>query len=111
MIILRKGDIEKILEPRYFLCPTCGCLWKANKDEYETDTQYNELYHTCKCPFESCKGIGKEISKEKAEEELQGMIGVFRGEEILQAPKGSWPVPYFIPYGTGTPYDRIEITC
>lgn len=110
MIILRKGDIEKILESKYFLCPICGCLWKANKDEYEVDTQYNELYYTCKCPFENCKGIGKEISKAKAEEELEGKIGTFRGEEIFQAPKDSWPIPYLYPYNL-RPYDNIEITC
>lgn len=107
MIILRKGDTEKILETRYFLCPICRCLWKANKDEYEVDTQYNDLYYTCKCPFENCKGMGKEISKTKAEEELEGEIEILKGKEILYAPKGSWPLPYLYTW----PYDKIEITC
>jgi len=83
MIILKEGSIERINKTKYFLCKNCGCVWTANKDEYEVDIQYNEEYYTCKCPFENCEGIGFAISKEAAEKEIGGRIGVFRGEEIF----------------------------
>ena len=44
-----------------FKCPDCGCLFKANHDEYHA------LYRTitspcvCNCPEPFCNGVGKEI--------------------------------------------------
>lgn len=83
MTILRDGDIKKIRKYKYFLCKNCGCIWEAKKDEYETDTQYNEEYYWCKCPFKECNGTGFEIPKEEVEKELGGRIGHYEGEDIL----------------------------
>lgn len=86
MKILKEGNIEKINKTKYFLCRNCGCVWTANKDEYKTDTQYNQEYYTCKCPFENCGETGFAISKEVAEKEIEGKILTLKGEKIYKYP-------------------------
>ena len=50
MEIIKEGEPDKIKETRMFSCDHCGCIFKADKNEYATGSQYNELYHSCKCP-------------------------------------------------------------
>ena len=51
MKIIREGNITKLNKVKQFLCSNCGCLFEATKDEYKRESQYNEEYIYCKCPF------------------------------------------------------------
>lgn len=53
MKIIVKGDVNRLLKTKRFSCRECGCVFEASKGEYETGTQYNEEYYSCKCPM--CK--------------------------------------------------------
>lgn len=51
MKIIQHGRPETVLNPiKRFKCIFCGCVFEAEKDEYQSDTQYNEVYFHCKCP-------------------------------------------------------------
>ncbi len=50
MNIIKKGVPERLKETKRFECIKCGCVFEAEKCEYEFDTQYSELYFYCKCP-------------------------------------------------------------
>ena len=51
MKIIKDGNRVKLDKPRRFLCKQCGCLFEAVRSEYSSDSQYNETYYFCKCPF------------------------------------------------------------
>lgn len=49
--ILQQGEIPEYMQTvKRFKCFTCGCVFEADKDEYKTDFQYNELFYSSKCP-------------------------------------------------------------
>lgn len=55
MKIIKQGKTEKELEAilnktRRFECETCGCIFEADKGEYETEEVQIYSYHYCKCP-------------------------------------------------------------
>lgn len=51
--IIKPGNDEKLKETRTFFCRNCGCIFKADKEDYHSDSQYNNLYYYCACPY--CK--------------------------------------------------------
>lgn len=53
MKVIKSGDIERTKKIKTFECEKCGCVFQANKNEYKTGEQYNEVYYYCKCP--TCK--------------------------------------------------------
>ena len=50
MKIIKEGNLNKLMKVKRFVCKYCDCIFTANKDEYTTDSQYNEQYYYCKCP-------------------------------------------------------------
>ena len=54
MKVIKEGDLaaaERLhMAIKHFICPDCGCIFEANKNEYETCYQYNEASYGCKCP-------------------------------------------------------------
>ncbi len=50
MKILKEGNLELLKQTKRFSCSYCGCEFEADKGEYKTTNQYNEYYHSCKCP-------------------------------------------------------------
>lgn len=49
--ILHPGNDERLKGTKTFLCTECECLFKADKKDYTTDSQYNMTYYTCVCPY------------------------------------------------------------
>ena len=51
MKIIQNGNPKLVFSAtKRFRCGSCGCVFEAEKDEYQSDTQYNEVYFHCKCP-------------------------------------------------------------
>lgn len=55
MKIIKEGNKEIAMAKRAklveFSCPLCGCVWQANKDEYEDGSnQYDGAIFYCDCP-------------------------------------------------------------
>lgn len=51
MEIIQKGNIKAIEENIQFECEKCGCIFKADKYEYETILNCNnDLIYLCDCP-------------------------------------------------------------
>lgn len=55
MKIIKEGNkelaITKRAKPVEFSCSLCGCIWQANKDEYENESnQYDGEIFYCDCP-------------------------------------------------------------
>jgi len=50
MIIIRQGDPDAAKEYKRFECKRCRCVWIAEKGEYKSGMQYNELYYHSSCP-------------------------------------------------------------
>lgn len=48
--ILQKGDVSLLKNIRVFSYYACGCVFKADKTDYNIDSQYNEITYYCKCP-------------------------------------------------------------
>ena len=65
METLREGNREKLLLYKYFKCPKCDWIGKADKNEYKGVTQYNETHYTVQCPC--CKNTAFEISSTDSE--------------------------------------------
>lgn len=60
MKIIKEGTQAQIDKVKRFECDKCGCIFEADKTEYESTSQYNETHYHCTCPF--CKAIAyKEI--------------------------------------------------
>lgn len=49
MKIIHPGNKDYPKQIKRFTCK-CGCVFEAEKGEYDVDSQYNETYYTCKCP-------------------------------------------------------------
>ena len=47
MNIIKPGEMPK--ETISFSCSYCGCIFEADKSEYETGPQYDPGY-SCRCP-------------------------------------------------------------
>ena len=50
MKIIKQGDANKLKRIKRFECKECKCIFEAEKNEYQTGSQYNEIYYYCKCP-------------------------------------------------------------
>ena len=50
MKIIKEGDIKLLKRVKRFECPDCGCIFEADKGEYQCGSQYNQEYYSCKCP-------------------------------------------------------------
>lgn len=48
--IIKEGDTGRLKATKRFQCDECGCVFEADKDEYQSDMQYNTAYFYCKCP-------------------------------------------------------------
>lgn len=64
MLILKGGDLDKINQTITFECDNCGCMFKADKNEYELVSNSMEYIDTrarykCICPFCKKKVYGK----------------------------------------------------
>lgn len=51
MKIIKSGNIKKLNKIKTFDCNFCGCLFEADNTEYQTGSQYNEIYYYVDCPF------------------------------------------------------------
>lgn len=57
-----KEELEAILNAtKRFKCTTCGCVFEANKYEYEhsSSCRNEDIYYFCKCP--NCKKNAREV--------------------------------------------------
>lgn len=60
MKIIKHGRPETVLNTvKRFKCGSCGCVFEADKEEYTSGTQYNEIYFQCKCP--ECGKFANEV--------------------------------------------------
>lgn len=51
MEIIKQGNLELTKKIKTFECTNCGCIFKADKDEYSyAGAQYNTAYYKCQCP-------------------------------------------------------------
>lgn len=51
MKIIQNGNPKLVFSAtKRFRCGSCGCLFEAEKDEYITGSQYNDIFYQCKCP-------------------------------------------------------------
>ena len=51
MEIIKQGNIEQVIESKMFECKRCGCVFKAERGEYESKQDcHNEMYYLCECP-------------------------------------------------------------
>jgi hypothetical protein len=51
MEIIKKGNIEQVIETKMFECKRCGCVFKAERSEYESKMDCrNDMYYLCDCP-------------------------------------------------------------
>ena len=51
MGIIKKGDIGQVIESKMFECKRCGCVFKAERGEYESKMDCrNDMYYLCDCP-------------------------------------------------------------
>lgn len=56
MEIIKIGDLKRLVPKITFECKRCGCIFKADKDEYNTGWTSNGIkYSTCVCP--TCNSI------------------------------------------------------
>ena len=56
MEIIKQGDLERLRKTKEFNCPACGCIFRADQNEYKHSWGgYNEEYYTCECP--TCKRL------------------------------------------------------
>ena len=57
MEIIKPGDVNKILKPKRFICPNCGCVFMADCTEYSyAGMQYNQPHYQCLCPT-CCRNV------------------------------------------------------
>lgn len=48
--VVKEGDPNRLKASKRFQCDECGCVFEADKDEYQSDMQYNTMYFYCECP-------------------------------------------------------------
>lgn len=57
MKIIQHGRPETVLNPiKRFKCVFCGCVFEAEKDEYQSDIQYNTMKYISGV---SARSVGK----------------------------------------------------
>lgn len=67
MEIIKLGRNPKPISAiRRFKCTYCGCVFEADKNEYECGSQYSDFYYSCKCPC--CGQHAGEVVMRGAEE-------------------------------------------
>jgi len=49
--IIKPGDDEELKGTKIFVCRKCGCIFKADKEDYRSDSWYNSFYYSCTCPY------------------------------------------------------------
>lgn len=49
--IIKPGSNEKIRGTKTFYCKNCGCIFKADKEDYHSASHYNDFYFVCPCPY------------------------------------------------------------
>jgi hypothetical protein len=52
--IINQGSLDKLKNVKTLVCKKCGCVFKANKDEYEKYYQYGQIYDGCGCKCPCC---------------------------------------------------------
>lgn len=54
MKIIKPGNYEASVKPKYFCCERCGCEFEASFSEYKTASQiaymHDGIVAECKCP-------------------------------------------------------------
>lgn len=50
MKIIKPGNPNYKNKPIEFTCETCGCVFEADKNEYDTGVMYNDFCNYCTCP-------------------------------------------------------------
>lgn len=51
MEIIQQGNPERARKTKQFICRSCGCIFRADQNEYEyAGSQYNIAYYRHKCP-------------------------------------------------------------
>lgn len=53
MKIIKEGNKSILSKIKRFECHDCGCVFEADKNEYQCGEQYNQEYYYCVCPY--CK--------------------------------------------------------
>lgn len=48
--IIKPGNIRKLKNTRQFTCPLCGCVFNADRGDYEELIQYQTLEYKAVCP-------------------------------------------------------------
>lgn len=61
MTIIEPGDPKKVLDIRRFKCRACGCLFEAERGEYEYGNQIDPSAY-CVCPC--CGNVAGELRKD-----------------------------------------------
>ena len=52
MQIIKKGDLNRLKKSIQFTCKKCGCIFVANKDEYQVHfDQYQGDWVKIRCPY------------------------------------------------------------
>ena len=51
MKILKKGNLTKIKQSFQFTCKKCGCVFIADKGEYQHFLQPQGEWVECRCPY------------------------------------------------------------
>ena len=50
MEIIKQGNLNLAKAIRTFRCDKCGCVFKAEKGEYQIRSHYNDTLFVCECP-------------------------------------------------------------
>ena len=74
MKILKQGkskeELKAILNAtKRFECKTCGCIFDADKGEYETEEVQIYSYHYCECP--NCGQKANEVKMRKIDKKVE----------------------------------------
>ena len=51
MKIIKAGDLKRLSDVHRFQCSRCGCIWEADRSEYQIETDFrNGHYFSMRCP-------------------------------------------------------------
>ena len=50
MTVIQEGDLSRLDGIKRFTCHRCGCIFEADKTEYELNDQFILPYYACTCP-------------------------------------------------------------
>ena len=92
MEIIRPGSTERKDGVYTFACKNCGCVFKANHDEYKYDYSQREgsSWYEIKCPF-----CGKHVTLDTEDARRQESM------ERIKAGEGLNPLSRYNGHGTG----------